>query len=452
MTQAKRNNPCSVWLVDDDQSIRWVLENALSNAGFVVTLFETASSALSQYKRSACDERPQVILTDIRMPGISGFELLKQVKNMNATQPVIMMTAYSDLDATVQGYRQGAFEYLPKPFDIDEAVALVSRAIESQHRSAPGAIQTGQETEIVGDSTAIRQLFRQLSKLTAFSSHVLISGEHGTGKTLVASAIHRNQAGNKGPFVRIDLTASTSAQDIADAISPLKQQPAATVLLKNIDTLGPQPQRELKQLLTTFSQDNQTPPRFIATTTSSLVSMVQNNRFDETLYNSLSGVTLTLPALRERRSDIPVLIRHFLKTFAGELKEEAKLIEADAMAFLQKYEWSGNVSQLQNFCRSMSISGAARINVAALPAELFQNQPAQISSTSEQSEWERQLGIWAMRELAAGHTNILPKATVKLEKTLLECALQTTGGRKHEAAKLLGWGRNTLTRKLKERD
>jgi two-component system nitrogen regulation response regulator GlnG len=451
MIQPKLDVPYSVWLIDDDQSIRWVLERALSNAGFVITLFETASSALSQYKRIPSNERPQVILTDIRMPGISGFELLKQVKNVDSTQTVIIMTAYSDLDTTVQGYQQGAFEYLPKPFDIDDAIALVTRACKSQDRNRNSTVHNSQQIEFIGDSQPIHHLFRQLGKLASFSNHVLISGEQGTGKTLVAKAIHHNGADRNAPFIRVDLNHTTTMQAIVDITSALEQQPIASVLLRHVDTLAPAAQRELAQYLADYANDEQNSLRIISTTTSNLLSLVQNKSFDETLYRLLNEISLILPPLRERRGDIPLLIRHFLKKFADDLTEDAKQITSDAMAFLEQYKWNGNVSQLENFCRSMSISNLATINLEALPAELFQQQHAEVSFAGdhELNEWEYQLGIWAMRELAAGHTNILTDANSKLEKTLLECALHATSGRKHEAAKLLGWGRNTLTRKLK---
>lgn len=443
------DNTHSVWLIDDDQSIRWVLERALTNAKFAVTVFETASSALSRYKRIPASERPQLILTDIRMPGISGFELLKQIKNVDSKQPVIIMTAYSDLDTTVQGYQQGAFEYLPKPFDIDEAIELVTRGCESHHRNLKNNDDYAPYKQIIGDSPPIRNLYRQMAKLSSFTNNLLITGEHGTGKTLVANAIHIASNNKDAPL----LTMNASSLTIERKIIELPKQPSGTtVLLQNIETLSIEAQGYLVQVLTENKPDKQTLPlRIISATTADLFNLTQCGKFDQSLYHQLNEITLTLPPLRERREDIPTLINHYLNLFSNELNEEAISIEADAIKFLAQYEWPGNIRQLKNLCRNMSISTERNIVLESLPPELFQTQQTILSIFDDKNinEWEYQLGIWAMREIAAGHQNILSDANSKLEKKLLECALQTTRGRKHEAAKLLGWGRNTLTRKLR---
>jgi two-component system nitrogen regulation response regulator GlnG len=446
-------NAHSVWLIDDDQSIRWVLERALTSANFAVTMFETASSALSRYKRIPANERPQLILTDIRMPGISGFELLKQIKNVDSKQPVIIMTAYSDLDTTVQGYQQGAFEYLPKPFDIDEAIVLVTRGCDSHSRKQVSPGGSHQNNEIIGSSLAIQNLFRKMGKLLPFNNHLLITGEHGTGKTITAQAVHLSTAITT-PLASISLSASTTEHDIAELIAPFQQNPNVTVLLKNIDMLSKQSQSYLLKVLSQSALNYQTSTvvRIIATTTSNLHALVQSAIFDLALYDQLNETTITTPPLRERRSDIPILINHYLNQFCNDLNEETITVEADAMIFLQQYEWAGNVSQLRNLCRNMSISPERKIGLKDLPSELFETQLSEILTSDKNNicEWEHQLGIWAMRELATGQNNILPEANLKFERILLECALQVSKGRKHEAAKLLGWGRNTLTRKLKE--
>lgn len=440
----------SVWIIDDDPSIRWVLERALTNAKFLVTLFETASSALSRYKRILPNERPQLILTDIRMPGISGFELLKQIKNVDSKQPVIIMTAYSDLDTTLQGYQQGAFEYLPKPFDIDQAIELVTRGCESHSRNQTSDVTVAPDNDIIGNSASIKSLFRQMAKAAKISNHCLITGELGTGKTLVANTIHFANVKKDAVLITINVSSATISSDIDEV---LKQRPNATVLLKNIDNLPTQAQGYLSQTLTDYKQNKLTTTlRVIATTAVNLFDLAQHGKFDQALYHLLNEVALSLPPLRERRSDIPLLINHYLNRFGNELNEDAKPIEADAVAFLEQYEWPGNISQLKNMCRSLSISSDMNIGLGSLPPELFETPQVEQLLFSERSisEWEYQLGLWAMRALAAGDQNIMSDAQSKLEKKLLECALQVTKGRKHEAAKLLGWGRNTLTRKLKE--
>jgi two-component system nitrogen regulation response regulator GlnG len=446
------DNARSVWLIDDDQSIRWVLERALTNAEFAVTVFETASSALSRYKRIPASERPQLILTDIRMPGISGFELLKQVKNVDSKQPVIIMTAYSDLDTTVQGYQQGAFEYLPKPFDIDEAIALVTKGCESKNRNLDNAYYEAPDSEIIGESLPIKKLYRQMGKLSAFSNNLLIRGEPGTGQALLANAIHNAHNTKDALLVSMSVSSLTTANDLAEIITPSEQRAGTTILLRNIDTLSSEAQCFLAQTLAKYKTDKETSSlRVISTATVSLVDLVQSSKFDPSLCHQLNELTLILPSLRERRDDIPMLINYYLNRFGNELNEDAIPVESAAMAFLEQYEWPGNISQLRNMCRSISISTETNVSLDNLPSELFQAQQSDLSILDDMnnSEWEHQLGIWAMRELAAGHHNILSDANSRLEKKLLECSLQITRGRKHEAAKLLGWGRNTLTRKLK---
>lgn len=450
MTTA-HDNTRSVWIIDDDQSIRWVLERALTLAEFSVTVFETASSALSRYKRILPSERPQLILTDIRMPGISGFQLLKQIKNVDPKQPVVIMTAYSDLDTTVQGYQQGAFEYLPKPFDIDKVIELVTRGCESHNRNLSSHAIDEPDNDIIGDSLPIKNLYRQMAKISTLSSNLLITGEHGTGKTLVANTIHLNRIKKDATLISISISSATTKNDIMEIFTSVKQHSSATVLLKNIDLLPAESQNYLTQSLTQYRQDNQASTlSVIATTAANLFDLTQQDKFNQSLYHQLNEITLTLPPLRERQDDVPMIINHYLNRFGNELNEDAKLIEADAMAFLKQYEWSGNVNQLKNVCRSISISAESNIRLESLPPELFQTQQAALSLFDDNniSEWEYQLNIWAMRALTSGHQNILSDANSRLEKRLLECALQITRGRKNDAAKLLGWGRNTLTRKL----
>jgi two-component system nitrogen regulation response regulator GlnG len=350
----------------------------------------------------------------------------------------------------LQGYQQGAFEYLPKPFDIDKAIELITRGCESHSRNQVSSVTVAPDNDIIGDSAPIKNLFRQMAKIAKISSNCLITGEPGTGKTLVANTIHFSNINKDAVLIPINISSATISSDIDEV---LKQQPNATVLLKNIDQLPTEAQGYLTQTLTDYKQNKLASSlRVIATTTVNLFGLVQLGKFHQSLYHQLNEITLTLPPLRDRRDDIPSLINHYLNRFGVELNEEPKPIAVDAMTFLQQYEWPGNINQLKNICRSMSISKEMNISLKALPAELFQTQQVAQASSSDNnlSEWEYQLGLWSMRALATGDQNIMSDAQSKLEKKLLQCALQVTKGRKHEAAKLLGWGRNTLTRKLKE--
>jgi two-component system nitrogen regulation response regulator GlnG len=339
---------------------------------------------------------------------------------------------------------------LPKPFDIDEAIALVTKGCESNIRKLDNTKYDAPDIEIIGESQPIKKLYRQMGKLSAFSNNLLIKGEPGTGKALLASAIHNTHNTKDVPLVSMSVSSLTTANDLAEIITHSKQRAATSVLLKNIDTLSSEAQCFLGQTLAKYKTDKKISSlRVISTTTVNLVDLVQSNKFDPSLYHQLNELTLVLPSLRERRDDIPMLINYYLNRFASELNEDAIAVESAAMAFLEQYEWPGNISQLRNMCRSISISTETNVSLDNLPSELFQTQQYDLSISDDVSEWEHQLGIWAMRELAAGHRNILSDANSRLEKKLLECSLQITRGRKHEAAKLLGWGRNTLTRKLK---
>ena len=470
----KPSPPLSIWVIDDDQSIRWVLDRALTNAGFAVTGFETASSALARFKRSANSDRPGAIMTDLRMPGISGFEFLKQIRNADKNLPIIIMTAYSDLDTTVQAYREGAFEYLPKPFDIDEAIDLVSRACQKQqqsHAQEPGIISD----EIVGDSTAIQEVFRIIGRLSRSHTSVLISGESGTGKELVARAIHRHSPRKNGPFLAINTAAIPS--DLLESELFGHEKGAFTGALSQyqgrfeqandgtlfLDEIGDMPMELQSRLLRVLAEGEffrvggknpvQTNVRIIAATHRNLEGLVKQHKFREDLFHRLNVIKLKLPPLRERRDDIPLLLNHFLHQFAAEMNELTKQIEPELLDYLCKLNWSGNIRQLENTCRWFSVmASGVRIQINDLPEELLPEALAGSEPLDHDvtGDWSDNLRRWARQALAAGEQDLLSKAAPKLEKTLLECALECSGGRKQEAANLLGWGRNTLTRKLKE--
>ena len=465
----------SIWVIDDDQSIRWVLERALTNAGFRVTVFETASSALTRFKRSASEDQPQAILTDLRMPGIGGFEFLKQIRHADHALPVIIMTAYSDLDTTVQAYQDGAFEYLAKPFDIDEVIDLVSRACKKQPTLSSSEETSSFSDEIIGDSAVIQEVFRIIGRLSRSDTSVLISGESGTGKELVARAIHRHSPRKNGPFIAINAAAIpaelleselfghekgafTGAQ--GQHKGRFEQARAGTLFL---DEIGDMPMELQTRLLRVLAEGEffrvggkkavYADVRIVAATHRDLEDLVTQHRFREDLFHRLNVIKLKLPPLRERREDIPLLLRHFMHQFAGDMGESAKQVNAEVLDYLCNLDWSGNIRQLENTCRWFNVMATgAEIQMSDLPDELLaNNQRMDTTSGGENSaNWEDPLRRWAKQALAAGQQDLLTDATPLFEKILLECALESTGGRKQEAAKLLGWGRNTLTRKLKE--
>ena len=470
----KPPTPLSIWVIDDDQSIRWVLDRALTNAGFAVTGFETASSALARFKRSKYSDRPAAILTDLRMPGISGFEFLKQIRNTDKNLPIIIMTAYSDLDTTVQAYQEGAFEYLPKPFDLDEAIDLVSRACQKQ-QDPVGEEPGTRGDEIVGESVAIQEVFRVIGRLSRSHTSVLISGESGTGKELVARAIHRHSPRKQGPFLAINTAAIPS--DLLESELFGHEKGAFTGALSQhrgrfeqandgtlfLDEIGDMPMELQTRLLRVLAEGEffrlggknpvSTNVRIIAATHRDLEGLVKQHKFREDLFHRLNVIKLKLPPLRERREDIPLLLNHFLHQFAGEMNEVTKQIEPDLLDYLCRLDWSGNIRQLENTCRWFSVmASGVRIQMNDLPEELLPEHLAGDEQFNHDifADWSDNLRRWARQELAAGRQDLLSKATPEFEKTLLECALESTGGRKQEAAQLLGWGRNTLTRKLKE--
>jgi len=464
----------SIWVIDDDQSIRWVLDRALTNAGFLVTAFETASSALTRFKRSQANDRPQAILTDLRMPGISGFEFLKQIRNADQSLPIIIMTAYSDLDTTVQAYQQGAFEYLPKPFDIDEAIDLVSKACQKQQpvtNQAPANISD----EIVGESPAIREVFRIIGRLSRSHSSVLISGESGTGKELVARAIHKHSPRKNGPFLAINTAAIPS--DLLEselfghekgAFTGAQAQHKGRFEQANdgslfLDEIGDMPMELQTRLLRVLAEGEffrvggktplKTNVRIIAATHRDLEALVKQHHFREDLFHRLNVIKLRLPPLRQRREDVPLLLKHFMHRFADEMGEPVRQFNPDVLDYLCRLDWNGNIRQLENTCRWFSVmASGAQIQIGDLPEELQPGQAndSQPSEKADVTEWSELLRCWAREELSNHQEGILSKATPVFEKVLLECALESTSGRKQEAARLLGWGRNTLTRKLKE--
>lgn len=458
-----------VWIVDDDSSIRWVMEKALTRAGLNCRAFESGDAVVDALESDA----PMVVVSDIRMPGMDGIALLSQIKARQPDLPVIITTAHSDLDSAVNAYEEGAFEYLPKPFDIDEMVATVTRAQSQQAQNTDGAADTGDRrtTEIIGNAPAMQEVFRAIGRLAQSHITVLINGESGTGKELVARALHRHSPRADSAFVALNMAAIPQELMESELFGHEKgaftgannrregrfeQARGGTLFLDEIGDMPAATQTRLLRVL----QDGEffrvggvdsikADVRIIAATHQKLESLVESGAFREDLYHRLNVIRIHVPRLSERREDIPQLLTHFLTAAGNELGVEAKVLSENALNVLTQLPWPGNVRQLENTCRWLTVMAAGReVVLSDLPPELLQQQGAETDSQSE--TWHEQLAGWANKALSDGQSNVLRQALPLFESIMIEAALNHTGGRKAEAAELLGWGRNTLTRKLKD--
>jgi two-component system, NtrC family, nitrogen regulation response regulator GlnG len=454
-----------VWLVDDDASIRWVLERALRNDGMTPRAFEAAEPALEALRREA----PDVLITDIRMPGQSGLSLLRRIRDTRPALPVIVMTAHSDLGSAVSAYEGGAFEYLPKPFDIDQAVALVRRAASVIGQSDAETAAIPRIPELLGTAPAMQQVFRGIGRLSRSSVTVLITGESGTGKELVARALHDHSPRAGRPFIALNTSAipadlleselfghekgSFTGAD-TQRRGRFEQADGGSLFLDEIGDMSTPLQTRLLRVLAEgefYRVGGQTPirvdVRVIAATHQNLQERVAAGLFREDLYHRLNVIRLELPPLRARAQDIPDLLAHYLRVAARDLGVERKALAKEAEAKLSAYGWPGNVRELVNLCRRLSVlAPGSEVHVEDLPPEiLFAG-----SAAAGEADWEKALAGWAERQALGGDRPLLELALPALERILIRAALRRTQGHRQEAAKLLGWGRNTLTRKLKE--
>jgi len=461
----------NIWVIDDDRSIRWVLERALKQADMEVTTFENAAGVLDRLRT----EMPNAIITDIRMPGVDGLELMEQVSALYPDLPVIIMTAHSDLDSAVSAYQGGAFEYLPKPFDIDEAVELVNRAIQHNQNLQTGrSVAALEETpEIIGKAPSMQEVFRAIGRLARSKITVLINGESGTGKELVALALHRHSPRANKPFIALNTAAIprdlleselfghergafTGAQSARKG--RFEQADGGTLFLDEIGDMPAELQTRLLRVLADgefYRVGGHTPTkvdvRIIAATHQNLEQRVKDGQFREDLFHRLNVIRIHMPPLRERQEDIPLLAKHFLAEAAKELNVDVKQLDKEAEDYLLQLEWPGNVRQLENTCRWLTVmSPGQNIHMDNLPVELKQTNNQVSLDNSRDNNWEDSLRDWVDTLLTNGELAILDKTVPRFERIMIEIALKHTGGRKQDAAKLLGWGRNTLTRKIKE--
>ncbi|MDR0577500.1 MAG: nitrogen regulation protein NR(I) [Candidatus Accumulibacter sp.] len=454
-----------VWIVDDDKSIRWVLEKTLSREQMAFRSFSSASEALSQLEAG---EPPQVLVSDIRMPGESGLDLLRKVKERFPALPVIIMTAYSDLDSAVAAFQGGAYEYLPKPFDVDQALDLIRRAVDESTHQLGAASEVGMAPEILGKAPAMQEVFRAIGRLSQSSATVMITGESGTGKELVAHALHRHSPRSDKPFVAINTAAIP--RDLLESElfghergaftgaamqrrGRFEQAEGGTLFL---DEIGDMPAELQTRLLRVLSDGNfyrvgghspiRANVRIIAATHQNLETRVREGLFREDLFHRLNVIRVRLPSLRERREDIPILARHFLQKSAQELGIEAKHISGAALRQLSAADFPGNVRQLENVCHWLTVMAPGQlIDAGDLPPEL--REPA---LSAERTDWESGLALAADRMLAGGDGPVHEKIIAAVERILIDRALAHTGGRRVEAALALGIGRNTITRKIQE--
>ena len=459
-------NPNEVWIVDDDSSIRRVLERALSADDFHVRDFADGESVLAKLGESM----PAVLMTDIRMPGISGLELAEQVQAQHPELPVIIMTAHTDLESALASYQSGAFEYLPKPFDLDEAVRLVRRAAEPAQASLEQNQAVATDMEIIGEAPAMQEVFRAIGRLAKSNINVMICGQSGTGKELVANALHQHSPRAGKPFVAIHIAAIpadlleselfghekgsfTGAQ--AQRKGRFEQADGGTLFLDEIGEMSAELQTRLLRVLSDkrfyrvggrdlVSVD----VRVLAATNQNLEQQVASGKFREDLYHRLNVIRIDLPPLSDRLEDVPLLTERFLHASAEELDVEMKVLTVAALEQMMAFSWPGNVRQLENICRWITVMAPA-VNVSAedLPKEI---SPVDQVNTSK--NWETLLAKTVQQQLNLGHEDVLGDLLKRFESVLLRVALEHTGGHRQNAAKLLGWGRNTLARKLKDID
>src|SRR5690554_445101 len=451
--------PNRVWIIDDDRSIRWVLEKALQQANIDTRVFDSGDSALNQLNR----ETPDAIISDIRMPGIDGLALLSNLHANHPQIPIIIMTAHSDLDSAVAAYQGGAFEYLPKPFDVDDAVAVTQRALAHALEQKTGhedVVALDANTEIIGEAPAMQEVFRAIGRLSQSNITVLINGQSGTGKELVARALHRHSPRRNEPFIALNMAAipkdlmeselfghekGAFTGAAAQRQGRFEQANGGSLFLDEIGDMPAETQTRLLRVLADgefYRVGGHTPVkvdvRIIAATHQDLETLVSDNRFREDLFHRLNVIRIHIPKLAHRREDIPQLAQFFLQQAASELAVSSKILLPATEAFLCGLPWPGNVRQLENTCRWITVMASGReVHVEDLPPELLANK----AHVLPVQEWEKILRQWAEQALAQNSQPLLSQALPTFERTLIEAALQHTAGRKSDAAQLLEIGR-----------
>jgi len=456
----------NIWVVEDDEAIRFVLQRALTRSGYDVQCFDTVKGVTTALE----SDRPQAIITDIRLPDADGLTVLEQLDRRSIDIPVIAMTAYSDLDQAVNAFQKGVFDYLPKPFDLDQVVSVIARAV-TPGRATPEHSSDTEGSQLLGESPAMQEVFRTIGRLSRSDINVMITGETGSGKEVVARVLHLHSPRSSKPFVALN-TAAVPAELLESELfghergaftgaharreGRFEEASGGTLFL---DEIGDMPIALQTRLLRVLAEGDfyrvggrdllRSDVRIIAATHQDLEAKVRDGSFREDLYHRLNVIHIALPPLRERTEDIGLLARRFLQQAARELGLEEKHLREDALHEMEQFFWPGNVRQLLNVCRQLSVMAPAeQIFPEDLPKEIRLSQPEQDRS----DQWSEELRRWARAELSAGGDNLVGRAQAELERVLIDCALEQTGGQRIRAAELLGLGRNTLSRKLKMLD
>mgnify|MGYP001330386501 FL=1 len=452
-----------IWIADDDEAIRVVLEESLSSNGFNTTSFSSADELVKSLK----DTQPDLIITDVQMPGMLGYDLLKHINNNYEDLPVIIMTAFADMQAAVESFGGGAFEYMPKPFDLEDAIKIIERALEEKPKTK--GLKKESKLDIIGESQAMQNVFRSIGKLSSTIATVLIQGESGTGKELIAKSLHKNSPRHDMPFIALNMAdipkelveselfghekgSFTGAVD--KRIGRFEQANGGTLFLDEIGDMPLDSQTRLLRVLSNkeFYRVGGDKPikvdvRIIAATHQNLNNLVSQKNFREDLFYRLNVIKIEVPALRERKEDIADLSKFFLKNYSDSLDEDLRVISDEAMTSLNKYDWPGNVRQLENVCYWLTLmSPSQSVKVQDLPSEVKEFELTDIPSSS----WEDGMQNWLKNVSMNIDSGLSEIAITKIEKMLIRTALEKSNGKKNDAAQILGWGRNTLSKKMKE--
>ena len=452
-----------VWVADDDEAIGLILEESLRNAGFDSKIFSNGEDLLNDLEK----DQPDLVITDVQMPGMLGYDVLKHINNNYEDLPVIIMTAFADMQAAVDSFGSGAFEYIPKPFDLDETIKIINRALEEKPKTK--GLKKDTKLDIVGESLPMQNVFRSIGKLSNTIATVLIQGESGTGKELIAKSLHKNSPRHDMPFIALNMAdipkelveselfghekgAFTGAVD--KRVGRFEQANGGTLFLDEIGDMPLDSQTRLLRVLSNkefYRVGGDTPikvdVRIIAATHQNLNNLVSQKEFREDLFYRLNVIKIEVPPLRERKDDIEELCRSFLKNYSDSLDEELRVLSDDAKNLLQKYDWPGNVRQLENVCYWLTLmSPTQSVKAQDLPTEVKDFEMTAIPSSS----WEDGLQTWLTNVSLNIESGLSDIAITKIEKMLIKTALERSNGKKNDAAQILGWGRNTLSKKMKE--